>query len=196
MKSRSARVPAFALIAAALAATLSPAVVSAAAPSEAQMIQLQRLLGFDKLTDQVFAQYFQHSPRLKRYTPEQRTCVTDLVKPALLGQQRRTFGASLGEQARVQEVLEFAQTDVGRKYFMHMRKLQLDPDQPRQPEAAVDRYAQSLPQAEREKLIDFWRSPAAAALGRAQPDMSLPPAMKQKLRQQSLSKCGVEPVPL
>ncbi|MBN7136220.1 hypothetical protein A7A76_15895 [Lysobacter enzymogenes] len=177
----------------ATALTLASAPSAAEPPGDVQTGRLLETIGLNAAVDRVFAMYFTQHPKYSRYTQQQKACVEGLLKPEMLAAMRRSMAASIGEAAYVEEFMRFSTTSAGRKFVSYQRRDQASrAPGDAQPDPGLPKFFKTLSSSEQKELEAYLSSPAADALRKAVPDSEPPEAVKQRLRKQSIARCGVE----
>lgn len=168
-----------------------PFAVAANAPTDAQVVQVQQLLGFDQAFEQVMDDKIDDAPELAGYSATKRSCVGGLVRPAFAGALNDAFRDLFVDGETVEDWVRFSQTPGGSRFLEFVRTgvLATVRQQPR-PEPAT--FMQGLSPEQIADVGAFMSSPAATVLQRDFPEIDLPHELQASLEKQVKDQCGVE----
>lgn len=157
-------------------------------PTNAEIAQVQELLGFTPATTlSVIKLSFGRQPEFARYSVGQQTCFIDALRPEVEKELRDSFKTLFVDSETVAAWLRFGKTPGGDRFTGLMRsgvEAKLKGSAMPNPLEAIG----EMSDAERADVTAFMESPAAAVLKKDFPEWKIPPgAGKDAAR-----RCGVE----
>ncbi len=168
-----------------------PLAAAANAPTDSQVVQVQRLLGFDQAFAQVMDDKIEDAPELAHYSARERSCVSGLVRPAFAGALNNAFRDLFVDGATVEDWMRFSQTPGGSRFLEFVRTGVVATAR-NQPRPEPETFMQGMSPEQLGDVATFMASPAATVLQRDFPEIDLPADMQTRLEKQVKAECGVE----
>lgn len=183
-------------LAVALAAGLTwAAPAAAAAPTDAEVAQIQQLLGFDVAIERVIAGKIDKAEEFKAFSVSQRGCIKGELLPEFRSSMVDAFRQLFGDGETIAAWTRFGQTKGGAKFVAGMReqiKGSIDNAVDGAPKAEAAEFFKDMQADELMQVMEFMQSPAAKVLERDFPDTDVSPEQLQKLSERVSQRCGIE----
>lgn len=172
-----------------LAAMLCVAPVAIAqTPTDAEIAQVQALLGFGPETTRIVVDSsFRQQPQFGDYDAKQQACLIDALTPEIDAELRNAFKTLFVDSETTAAWLRFGRTAGGGKFTGLMRAAvdaKLKGAMAPNPFSAID----GMSKAEQADISAFMQSPAASVLKKDFPDMPMPEAFGKRAAQ----RCGIQ----
>ncbi|NUO78100.1 MAG: hypothetical protein HOQ32_19090 [Lysobacter sp.] len=187
---------AFAIAVAVAAGLAWSAPAAAAVPTDAEVLQIQKLLGFDVAIERVIVGKIDKAEEFKAFNDTQRGCIKSELLPEFRNVMRQSFRDLFGDGDTIAAWTAFGQTKGGAKFVAGMRSqivasidsaVEGTAKQPEAPEFFKGMDAEELMQ-----VMEFMQSPAGKVLERDFPDTDITPAQVEKVGQRVSERCGIE----
>lgn len=182
--------------AAALVAGLAwAAPADAAVPTDAEVAQIQQLLGFDVAIERVIAGKIDNAEEFKGFSASQRGCIKGQLLPEFRTSMVDAFRQLFGDGETIAAWTRFGQTQGGAKFVAGMRaqvKGNIDNAVDGAPKAEAVEFFKGMNAEELMQVMEFMQSPAAKVLEREFPDTDVSPAQIEQLGQRVSERCGIE----
>lgn len=183
-------------LAVALAAGLAwTAPAAAAVPTDAEVAQIQQLLGFDVAIDKVIAGKIDNAEEFKAFSVSQRGCIKGELLPEFRGSMADAFRQLFGDGETIAAWTAFGQTKGGAKFVAGMReqiKGSIDNAVDGSPKPEAAEFFKDMQADELMQVVEFMQTPAAKVLERDFPDTDVSPEQLQKLSERVSQRCGIE----
>lgn len=185
----------FAFAAALVAGLALSGPAAAALPTDAEVAQIQQLLGFDVAIERVIAGKIDKSEAFERLSEQERGCIKGELLPRFKTSMLDSFRSLFGDGETIAAWKTFGQTKGGAKFVAGMReqvKANIDNAVDGTPMAEPVQFFKDMEADEMLQVVEFMQSPAGKVLERDFPDADVSPAQLEELGQRVSQRCGVE----
>lgn len=168
---------------------------AAASPSDAEIVQIQQLLGFDVAIERVIVGKIDKSEAFKGYSEQERGCIKGELMPEFKASMLDAFRNLFGDGETIAAWKTFGQTKGGAKFVAGMReqvKANIDNAVDGAPMVEPVQFFKDMEADELLQVVEFMQSPAGKVLERDFPDTDVSPAQLEALDQRVSRRCGVQ----
>lgn len=168
---------------------------AAAVPTDAEIGQIQKLLGFDVAIERVIVGKIDQADEFKPFNDTQRGCIKGELLPEFRDVMRQSFRDLFGDGETIAAWTAFGQSKGGAKFVAAMRgqivgSIDSAVDGAAQPQAPD--FFKDMDADEVTQVIEFMQTPAGKVLEREFPDTDISPAQVEKVSQRVSERCGIK----